>query len=263
MNADPSDGAAAVPLDAKPRLRFDQPLDPRTVTTDNARLSVSSLSGNPAIPITVRLRQSRLGTVEVEVTPLADLPPDQFLRLSLLSNIEDLAGNPLESYETSFGTVSGGPAEDSWILESFDDTQHRDAARTTADRSGSVPGALVGPPGPDVETEAVSTRFGDPRYVTPDYGPPEADFDAAGGTVLFFVQGAREDVNRPGEPIDPDVDPQRANTTDWTPFEDIDLVDNYQFLRFRVLLRTPASWTPGDPVPSVEEIRIRVSRPGS
>jgi hypothetical protein len=263
VNVDPPDGAADVALDAKIRVRFNQPLDPRTVTTDNVRLAVSSISGSPETPITVRLRQSRLGTVEVEVTPLADLPPDQFFRLSLLGNIRDLAGSPLQSWDSSFGTASGGPTQDSWIVESFDDTQHRDAARTTADWSGTVPGALVGAPGADLQTEAVSTWFADPYCLTPVYHTPEADFFTAGGSVLFFAQGSRENVNTPGEPIDPDVDPARVNTTDWTPFEDIDLLDNFQYLRFRVVLRTAASWTPGDPVPTVEEIRIRVSKPGS
>ena len=51
----------------------------------------------------------------------------------------------------------------------------------------------------------------------------------------------------------------RANSTDWVPISQINDLDNFQYLRFRVELAVDPVHDFGDPLPVVYEIRIPVS----
>ncbi len=138
INTDPPNGSTDVPADQRIYIRFSQPLDPRTITTDNFFLEIASIPGRPQIPVSLFLRQTRLGFIEVVMTPLQDLPDDQFFEVSVSSNVRDLLGRSLVPFVFSFtsGTTSG---ETLPIDEEFTSNSREDAAATTANWNGSKP----------------------------------------------------------------------------------------------------------------------------
>ena len=116
---------------------------------------------------------------------------------------------------------------------------------------------------PDVilESTAVST-FYDQIISTPNYGDAvidETSTSSDGSDIQIFVQGSRENVDDPGNPVPPELDLEREYTTDWEPVEDMFLMDNYQFLRFRVEFTVDPLQEFDDQLPTVHEIFIPVS----
>jgi hypothetical protein len=113
---------------------------------------------------------------------------------------------------------------------------------------------------PEIILQSTGTStFYDQVISTPNYGAAEVDLSLNNGVILIFVQGAREDVGNPGNPVPPELDPERVFTTDWVPIDGINQVDNYQFLRFRVDFTTNALQLFSEPLPQVREIHIPVS----
>jgi len=136
-----------------------------------------------------------------------------------------------------------------------------------ADGSIIVPGTVT-PQGADLVGEFTpllalasfaQSRWYNQFFTTPNYGAVEVDSALNGGTILVEVQGSREDVNQGGtQPVDPDLDPERTNTTDWVPIIEIDRLDNFQYLRFRVFFTVDPLQDFTDPLPVIDEVRIPV-----
>ncbi len=101
--------------------------------------------------------------------------------------------------------------------------------------------------------------FYDQFISTPNYKAATVDQTVNGGEIDVFVQGSREDVNNPGNPVPPELDPERVFTTDWVPISDVNQIDNYQFLRFRVEFSVDPLQEFTDPLPTIHEIHIPVS----
>jgi hypothetical protein len=184
VNTDPPNGGGGVQADARIFLRFSQALDPRFITTDNFFLEIASVPGRPQIPVSLFLRQSRLGVVEVVMTPLQDLPPNQFFEVSVTGGVLDLLRSPLAQYIFSFST-GDIPIEIDEVLETFDTNSKEEAALTTANWNGSKPfvGATPG------ALTAVYAPFAG-NGVDGDFAPPvgeisflETDFDGGTGVT--------------------------------------------------------------------------------
>jgi hypothetical protein len=235
------------------------------VTRESFFLTIASVPGQPLIQISTVLRQTALGTVEVEVIPEQPLPLSTFLELHVIDRVRDLGGAPLEQYIQSwfYGPYPGDVDE---LFETFGTNSLEDTRTTTASWNGTEPGALVSAP---ADSTAVSLLF-DTGLPLPNYEQFEADLDPRGGNIRIFVQSTREDTTRPGmQPLDPDGDPERLHSTDWKLIHDsldasnvepgaLDKVDDFQYIRFRVEFTLPPGWTAGDPLPIVRSIRIRV-----
>ena len=72
--------------------------------------------------------------------------------------------------------------------------------------------------------------------------------------IISSLPSRVTDVLKPGaQPVDPEADPMRRSTTDWVHLATVDVLDNYQYLRFRV------DFAAGDPLPVVKSIAIPVS----
>ena len=116
---------------------------------------------------------------------------------------------------------------------------------------------------PDLTLDSTAiSLFYNQFITTPNYGTVEVDQQVAGGSIEVFVQGSRDDVSNPGNPVDPDSDSEleeRKFTTDWVTIDEIDQIDNYQYLRFRVEFSVDPVHDFGDPLPRILEIRIPVS----
>jgi len=251
VNSDPANAGVLSGPNQQIRLRFSHPLDPRTVGGQQSIfLHLASVAGRPGIPVSTVLRQTALGTVELTVTPEQPLPGNEYFELSITPDLTDLLGNPIAAGFTLWFSTGDSTAVPEAVSESFDTNDREDAGATDADWNGAAAGALVAGPG---TTTARSLWF-DSRIVTPNYGTPTVDLAGGGGTIDIFVQGAREDVLKPGaQPVDPEADPDRLETTDWVRLAMVDVLDNYQYLRFRV------EFAGGDPLPVVKSIEIPVS----
>ncbi len=137
------DNAVFVPLTARKtfviRLRFAQPLDPRTVNTSTFQVVKTKTSpGTPTersvnipVPVGVFLSQNRLGLVEVEVTPATNLDPASQYDVVVLGSVRTLGAlangtpaNLAQDYRTSF-IVGPGPVPLDRIRESFTQTTNR------------------------------------------------------------------------------------------------------------------------------------------
>jgi hypothetical protein len=109
------------------RLRFAQPLDPRTVSPTN--FTVRKTRNNPGtpnessvdIPVAVGtfLNQHRLGIVEVEITPATNLDPNGEYEVAVKGLVKSLGGELLNlDYKSTFITGSAEPPLDA-IRENF------------------------------------------------------------------------------------------------------------------------------------------------
>ncbi len=101
--------------------------------------------------------------------------------------------------------------------------------------------------------------FYDQIVSTPNYSTAEIDWTLNNGEISIWVQGSREDLDFPGNPVPPEFDPDRAFTTDWIEIAFINQIDNYQYLRFRVDFSVDPLQEFWDPLPSVQKILIPVS----
>ena len=153
---------------------------------------------------------------------------------------------------------SGGTGADGFIR--FEDSKGVPSLPTLAD---PIDSGTSGTFEPDITLQSVAvSRFYNSNIATPNYGDPEADIFLPGKideTLVILVQGAREDVTNPGHPVDPDTDLERIFTTDWVPFAEVDRLDNFQFLRFQVVFAVSPLQTFDDPLPRIDEIRIKRS----
>jgi hypothetical protein len=242
-------------------VRFSAPLDPRTVTHDDVFL-VCSVCCAPRIPCSLLLSQTRLGSVEVVVTPLVGIPADGGrVEIIFTPRVHDLRGEPIVAFVQTFISRGTGDVED--VVEIFDTNDMEDEAATTANWNGSksmpgaTPAALTAAAGSgQPATSTAVSRWYEQDYMTPHYGPISVDSDAHGGTIEISVQGVRDDY------IDGEFrrgDPEGQHSTAWEEITDIHLLANYRYLRFRVMFELPPGHQDGDPVPTVREIRVPVS----
>jgi hypothetical protein len=109
-----------------------------------------------------------------------------------------------------------------------------------------------------LDSTAVS-KFYNQIISTPNYGAATVDQALNDGEIEIFVQGSREDIGNPGNPVPPELDEERVFTTDWIELSEINQLDNYQFLRFRVDFSVNPLQEFGEPLPVVREILIPVS----
>ncbi len=146
IHSSPYNGTTNVPVTETIAIRFNQPLDPRTVTIDKFKVELISVAPPyPQIPVSVFLAQQRLGKVEVILTPINPMPANGTIRVTLSTGIEDLLGQALNQTVISFLTGTG-PVFIPDFLESFNDTLSIDAAATTAVWNSDKPyvGATAG-----------------------------------------------------------------------------------------------------------------------
>lgn len=117
------------------RMRFAQPLDPRSVSPTNFTLvkiksapdTPNEVVFDPPIPVAVGtfLNQKRLGIVEVEITPATNLDPESAYQVIAKGLVKSLGGEFLGvDTKAIFNTGTGNPPLDK-IFISFDDDSYR------------------------------------------------------------------------------------------------------------------------------------------
>src|SRR5262249_54850469 len=127
------------------RLRFAQPLDPRTVSPTTFTVTkVEALDSTGKdilavnIPVAVGtfLNQHRLGVVEVEVTPATNLDPQSRYQVVARNLVASIGGstNPTD-YIASFTVGASAPPLDA-IREDFTNPQAGKADPANTDTSG-------------------------------------------------------------------------------------------------------------------------------
>lgn len=87
------------------RVRFNQPLDPRTVTPNTFNLTMTRAligtanerMGSIAVPCDVRLHQTRLGEVEVEIAPRVALDPSAEFEIRVRNLVRALSGRQVNT----------------------------------------------------------------------------------------------------------------------------------------------------------------------
>lgn len=180
------------------RLRFNQPLDPRTV--DGSTFQLFKTVNNPQDPsggtrldppllvaTGTFLNQQRLGRVEVEITPAQNLDPNSQYEMRVSSTVTGLNGQTQigAPFRAAF-TIGDGEPPVPFVKIGFEDTQDR-AVPTASDTAGQITTCYW--PAPDVY---------DP---TPREGRATASFMPFTG----FGQGAPLDPSSGlGDPIDRD-----------------------------------------------------------
>ncbi|MHC4821031.1 MAG: Ig-like domain-containing protein, partial [Planctomycetota bacterium] len=123
------------------RLRFSQPLDPRTAADPlNYQVEIISVPApHPVVPVSVFVAQQRLGRVEVALTPINPLPSDSTIRVSISEGVEDMIGQSINPTIISFSTGVGTSPFSGDVLEEFSDNFLEDTTITTANWNGSKP----------------------------------------------------------------------------------------------------------------------------
>jgi len=183
------DNQALVPVSARKtfsvRLRFAQPLDPRTVTPTNFTIrqikkDVGSASeAIISLPISsgTFLNQHRLGTVEVEITPATNLEGNGQFEVVVKGLVKSLGGELLNTdYKVSFVTGQAEPPLDA-IREDF---------RTPTNQANPL----------DADT---------PADYTTAYWPAPVIYDpvtSTGRAVAKFMPFAGTGVGAPSTPTD-------------------------------------------------------------
>src|SRR5262245_63940773 len=170
------------------RLRFAQPLDPRTVSptsfTVTKRATIDAVGNETAVNVPVAvgtfLNQHRLGIVEVEITPATNLDPQSKYEVVARNLVRSLGGasNPTD-YTTSFIVGPGVPQLDA-VRESFTNIQDR-ADPTTPDTLGQI-----------------TTGYWN--------APPVYDTNSDGLLVASFMQFAGTGAGAPSDPRNPESD---------------------------------------------------------
>jgi hypothetical protein len=147
VHSGPFNGTQGVPVTSTIAIRFDQPLDPRTVLPIAFKVErIDVAAPYPTIPVSVFLAQQRLGKVEVILTPINPMPANATIRVTLGAVIQNLLGDPLNPSVISFFTGTGHPIPDSDPLEDFVTQTRLDGALTTANWNATKPyvGAVAG-----------------------------------------------------------------------------------------------------------------------
>ncbi len=170
------------------RLRFAQPLDPRTISTVNFTLTkVKSNPGTPSetvqnvlVPIGTFLNQKRLGLVQVDVTPVTNLDPASQYELKVSSLLRSLHGELLGTeYKSSF-IIGPGAAPLDKIQEKF---------ITSGNRADPVD--------PDTLGLATTALWPTPQYL---------DTNLEGRLTASFMPFAGTGLGGPSNPSDPGSD---------------------------------------------------------
>jgi hypothetical protein len=147
IHSAPFNGDTGVAVTEAIRLRFSQPLDPRTVDSTQFKVELVSVVPNPnypSIPVSVFLAQQRLGKVEVTLTPINPMPADGTIRVSISGGIEDLVGRAIPTTTISFFTGASIVPPPAPVTFEFDESGgtinlYRDAALTTANWNNEKP----------------------------------------------------------------------------------------------------------------------------
>jgi hypothetical protein len=167
------------------RLRFAQPLDPRSVspTTFTVTKTATIDAAGNEIPVSIPiacgtfLNQHRLGIVEVEITPATNLDPQSKYQVEATNAIKSLGGASFsKNIDTTFIVGPGKPPLDA-IRESF-----------------TTNGNRADPTNPDTLNE-----------ITTAYWPAPALYDtaASGKLMASFMQFAGTGVGAPSDPGNP------------------------------------------------------------
>ena len=96
----PFDGATAVGVNAQIHVRFDEPINPLSVT--GATVLVSAGASNVAVPCTISLSNNDR---EVLIVPHSPLPEATLMTIKV-EGVEDLAGNTVVVHTTQFTTAA-------------------------------------------------------------------------------------------------------------------------------------------------------------
>jgi hypothetical protein len=186
------DNQFTVPIPARRtfsiRLRFAQPLDPRTINPANflvTKIATIDSVGNETaltnpVPVAVGtfLNQHRLGIVEVEITPATNLDPASKYQVEVRNVVASLGGassTATQPNRTSFIVGPGAPPLDA-IRESFTNSQNR-----------------ADPSNPDTL-----------GHITTAYWPAPALYDPTSSGLLLasFMQFAGTGLGAPTDPRD-------------------------------------------------------------
>jgi len=138
--------STSVPVGNKTiELRFDERLDPLSITPSSFELYAETFAGvKTIIPGTVLLSNkvdlsgpggalASYGVLRVAIPAGMTLPPGSAIRVVVKTGVTDLAGNALSSQATpSFGTAAVSSTKSGTETESFDDGTLLDASLTTA-----------------------------------------------------------------------------------------------------------------------------------
>ncbi|MCE9635955.1 MAG: Ig-like domain-containing protein [Planctomycetes bacterium] len=193
------------------RLRFSQPLDPRTVTPSNFTIrqvrqgvgtSSESIVSIPK-PAGTFLNQHRLGTVEVEVTPALDLEGSGQYEVVVKGLVKSLGGELLNTdYKVSFITGQAEPPLDA-IREDFRSAGNQ-ADPLNADTLNNRTTAYW--PAPVIYDPAVSTGRAVAKFMPfsgTGVGAPAVPADASSPNVKNLVVAAGESIVFLTEDLDP------------------------------------------------------------
>jgi hypothetical protein len=296
---DPDDRHHVALADRRPfrvRLRFDRPLDPRTVSPQNVWLTMTE-SGvdtpthywiNSLVPSDVRLRQSRLGVVEVELAPHLLLDPKGVYEVFVFSRLAALDGRVGSSDRLfAFATAPADEAEAPPPV-GFDDDftdmakwheagaspsrslQTADVAHDPDGRHIFVP-FLGDDPNPvlAIETDWIDSGVTSPRYrlVLDDPATPQYEGTSihvpANSNVRLFMNATSADVQDSNGAVDA---PNPFLVTGWVEF---DLANPgtigplwLRFFKLRVEFTLPPGATPDTiDLPSIDRLTVRAERP--
>jgi hypothetical protein len=193
------------------RMRFAQPIDPRSVSPSN--FTVRKIKNNPGqpteqpvdIPIAVGtfLNQHRLGIVEVEITPATNLDGNGQYEVAAKGLVKSLGGELLNTdYKVSFITGASAPPLDA-IRENFL-TVTNQANPLNPDTLGQYSTAWWSAPvlyDPDLTGKSM------PKYMPfagTGVGAPENPLDAAGSPIVTELDlQAGESITFVTENLDP------------------------------------------------------------
>ena len=268
------------------RVRFNQPLDPRSVTKTSFTLTQTRAFVGAAdehdvsvpVPVDVRLTQTRLGDVEVDLRPVRTLDPAAAYEVRIRDLVLSLTGKWQPDTLRSTFTTASVPSQYDVLLDDFKAPDVRWVEADTAtpralvaadaahDPEGS--GRFVPFLGDDpVPVTAIETGWLDSRFLTPRYfiyfgnaitghlyfhAPP-------GSSVRFFARTTGADVST-GAPR-PDLARPWVELDPASP----ELVGGFtssQFLQLRIEFTLPAGATPDTAdLPYVDNAKVFVRVP--
>lgn len=210
-------GPNQIPVSARKtftvRLRFAQPLDPRSVNPTNFTLTRKAdpppvgQQPQPDVPVSVGtfLNQSRLGLVEVELTPATNLQPASQYLVAVKGVVKSLGGELLNLEVTRSFIVGPGDTPIDAIRETFSNALNR-ANPTDPNTLDQITSALWPAPAqfddPDQPTGRLAASF--MPFVGFGLGAPSEPSDPSSPIVTDLILTAGgEVVSFPTEVTDP------------------------------------------------------------